>query len=270
MIRATCVPPGYQTKREAICKVVKPYVLVNLPQELEIFNGLAEYFTREHDFYQLGTIPLAEMFQDIRKALTNEIQIVEEQKNLVLARQYYRKNKNIVVPELYPISTNHVTFMEYISGEKITNAFKGQPEKRAIMAKRLFDVMTRDVIFAKSKDPIFHGDPHAGNVFHVIGNPKNPYQIALLDWGLYGTLPRQERIALMQLILGVQLKDTKRMHDNVGALLENGLPDSPEKVQRIDGIIAEVIQPKQGRTSIDALKSCSCVWSMKGMRPNLA
>lgn len=255
VIRASGIPPSSTVRQEAICKVIKPYALTNLPQELEVIDGLAAYFTREHDFYQLGSMPLVEIFKDVRKALTNEINIVDEQQNLLRARQYYKNNKNIVVPELYPCSTNHVTVMEYITGEKITSAFEGDPAQRAIMAKRLYDVMTSDVIFAKSKEPIFHGDPHAGNVFHVTNNPKNPYQIALLDWGLYGTFPRKDRIALMQLILGVQLKDAKRLHDNVGALLEDGLPQSPEKLQKIDALIAVVIQPKEGRTSFDALES---------------
>ena len=254
VIRATGVPPGSHVRKEAICKVLKPYALTNLPQELEILDGLAGYFTTEHDYYQLGSMPLVEMFKEVRKALTNEINIVDEQHNLAAARKYYHNNKNVVVPELFPVSTNHFTVMEFIHGEKITSAFKGQPEKRAIMAKRLFDVMTRDVIFASSKNPIFHGDPHAGNVYHVTDDPKNPYKIGLLDWGIYGTFPRKDRIALMQLILGIQFKDAKRLHNNVGALLENGLPESPEKLQRIDAIINEVLQPKEGRTGFDALQ----------------
>ena len=254
VIRATWVPPGSHESREAICKVIKPYVLVNLPQELDIIDGLAGYFTDTHDFYELGTMPLVEMFQEVKKALTDETKVVDEQQNLVRARQYYKNNREVVVPELFPISTNHVTFMQYISGEKITSAFEGQPAKRAIMARRLADLMTRDVIFASSKVPIFHGDPHAGNVYHVTGNAKDPYQIALLDWGLYGTFPREDRVALMQLILGVQLKDAKRLHNNVGGMLANGMPADPQKVQQIDAIIGRVLHPTERRTSFEALE----------------
>ncbi len=253
VIRVTCVPPGSPVKVDAICKVIKPYALVNLPLELEILDQLASYFTRQHDFYQLGSMPLVQMFKDTKKALTDEINIVNEQQNLARAGQYYRDDKNVVVPELYPISTNHVTFMKYITGEKITSAFEGQPKERAILAKRLFDVMTSDVIFAKSKDSIFHGDPHAGNVFHVTGDAQNRYRIALLDWGLYGTFPREERVALMQLVLGVLLKDAKRLHKNVGALLENGMPQSPEEVKTIDAIISHVLEPNERGTSFDVL-----------------
>jgi predicted unusual protein kinase regulating ubiquinone biosynthesis (AarF/ABC1/UbiB family) len=88
----------------------------------------------------------------------------------------------------------------------------------------------------------------------LTGDPKNPYQIALLDWGLMGTFPRKDRIGLMQLILGVQLGDAKRLHNNVGTLLADGLPNSPEKLQKIDALIAEVIKPKAGRGSFDAMQ----------------
>ncbi len=254
IIRATTMPPGGTVRRQAICKVVKPYVLVNMPEDLSIINGLAEYFTVNHDFYQLGSMPLVEIFKELGKSLADEINITDEQKNFIRAREYYRGSKKVVVPEIFPISTSHVTFMEFIAGEKITSAFPGDTRQRAIMANRLSDVLTGDVIFSSKSEAIFHGDPHPGNVYHITGDPKNPYLISLLDWGLMGTFPRKDRLALMQLILGVGLADAKRLHNNVGALLEHGLPSSPEKVQKIDALIAEIIKPKAGRGSFDALE----------------
>jgi ubiquinone biosynthesis protein len=254
VIRASTIPPGGTVRRQAICKVVKPYVLAYMPEDLAIIKGLASYFTVNHDFYQLGSMPLVEVFQELGKSLADEINITDEQQNFIRAREYYRNSKKVVVPEIFPISTKHVTFMEFIAGEKITSAFQGDTKQRAIMARRLSDVMTGDVIFSSKPVAIFHGDPHPGNVYHVTGDPKNPYLIALLDWGLMGTFPRKDRIALMQLILGVQLADSKRLHNNVGALLDHGLPTSPEKLQKIDALIAEVIKPKPGRGSFDALQ----------------
>jgi ubiquinone biosynthesis protein len=253
-IRATYIPPASSIRQEMLFKVVKPYVLLYLPEDLSILDGIAEYFTVQHEFYRLGSMPLVEVFKEIRKSLTNEINIKVEQQNFIRARQYYMKSKKVLVPEILPISNNHVTAMQFVVGEKIINAFKGDPAKRAIMAKRLSEVMTGDVIFSSTPEAIFHGDPHPGNVYHALGDNKNPYQIALLDWGLMGTFPRKDRIALMQLILGVQLADAKRLRQNVGALLENGLPQSPEKLQKIDALIAQVIVPKAGRGSFDTLQ----------------
>jgi ubiquinone biosynthesis protein len=254
VIKASTIPPGSTVRRPGICKVVKPYVLVNMPEDLLIITGLADYFTVNHDFYQFGSMPLVEMFQELAKALSNEINVTDEQQNFIRAREYYKGSKKVAVPEIFSISTPHVTFMEFMKGEKITSSFPGDAKQRAIMAKRLSDVLTGDVIFAKKSEAIFHGDPHPGNVLHITSDPKNPYLIGLLDWGLMGTFPRKDRLALMQLILGVQLHDAKRLHNNVGALLDHGLPADSQKVQKIDALIAEVIKPKEGRGSFDTLE----------------
>ena len=252
-IRATYIPPGTSARQQMIFKVVKPYVLAYLPEDLAIIDGLAEYFTVNHDFYNLGNLPLVDLFKEIRKALTNEINIVAEQKNFIRAREYYKGNNKVLIPEILPISNSHVTAMQFVSGEKITSAFKGDQRQRSIMAVRLSNVMTGDVIFSPKSEAIFHGDPHPGNVYRVTGNPKDPYQIALLDWGLMGVFPRADRQALMQLILGVQMSDAKRLRKNVGALVEGGLPNDPAKLQKVDALVAEVVKPKPGRGSFDAL-----------------
>ena len=136
---------------------------------------------------------------------------------------------------------------------------KGKPAERAIIARRLADLMTRDVIFASSKAPVFHGDPHAGNVFHVTGNSSDPYQIALLDWGLYGTFPREDRVALMQLILGVQLKDAKRLHNNVGGLLAGGMPADPQRYSESMRSSPGFSIRRNGARRLERLKNC---WSV--------
>jgi ubiquinone biosynthesis protein len=250
-IRATYVPPGTTARQQMIIKVVKPYVLAYMPEDLAIIDGLAEYFTVNHDFYNLGKLPLVDIFREIRKALTNEINIVDEQKSFATARAYYKGNNKVVVPEIFPISTNHITAMQFIAGEKITSAFKGDQRQRSIMATRLSEVMTGDVIFSKKPDAIFHGDPHPGNVYHVLNNPKYPYQIALLDWGLMGVFPRADRMALMQLLIGASMSDAKRLRKNVGALVEGGLPNDPARLQKVDALVAEVLKP--GRGSFDVL-----------------
>ncbi len=253
VIRATCIPPGASKRRDAICKVIKPYVLTSLPEDLSIVDGLAVFFAEQHDFYQLGSIPLVEMFHEIKKSLSNEIKTVEEQQNLVRAGKYYRGNHKILIPELFPLSNEHVTFMEFVHGEKIATAFPNDARQRAVMARRLSDALTFDVIFSSKRESLFHGDPHSGNVFHVSKDSKDPYRIALLDWGLCGAFRREDRMALVQLMLGVRLRDAKRLRNHVGVLLEHGLPSSPEQLRPIDAIISEVLKPKIRRSSFDAI-----------------
>ncbi len=119
----------------------------------------------------------------MKAALSSEIRISDEQTNLASAEAYYADNPRIHVPRLHPLSTENVTAMEFVVGDKITDAHLGRPDARREMARRLSDVLTIDVIFASEEEAIFHGDPHAGNVFHISEDATDPYQIALLDWG---------------------------------------------------------------------------------------
>jgi len=264
VIRGTFVPPGGSNKQEMVCKVVKPYVLKGMPEELAIFDGLAHFFSQHRDYYHIYGIPLVEMFQDIRKALSSEIQIVQEQQNLKRAAEYYRGNPKIEIPELYTFSTEHLTCMEFVRGTKIPNAFIGDTERRAIMARRLSDALTGDVIFSPQEEALFHGDPHAGNVYHVDDDPKDPYRIALLDWGLYGVFHRQQRKDLMQLIMGIKFGDSKRLRNHVGALIEGGQPKSPEQLRKIDQIVAEVLKPAQRRSVFDGLSELTLELAKEG------
>jgi len=266
VIRGTFVPPGESTPQDMVCKVVKPYVLTGLPEELTIFDGLTAYFSQHRDYYHIYGIPVSEMFQDIKKALSSEIQIVQEQHNLKRAWEYYRNNPKIEVPELYPFSNEHLTFMEFIHGVKIANAFPGDPTRRAIMARRLSDALTLDVMFSPREEALFHGDPHSGNVFHVNDDKKDPYRIALLDWGLYGVFPRQQRKDLMQLILGIKLADAKRLRNHVSALIDGRKPESPQELKRIDEIIAELIKPKVRRSVFDGLEELTLELAKEGYK----
>ncbi len=244
VIRATLAGTDEDGEESIVFKVVKPYVLESLPRELEILDQLSLFFEENSSVYGLGDVPLSDTFRDVKTALSSEIRIVDEQRNLRLAETYYADNTAIRVPHLYPISTENVTAMEFVVGNKITDAHLGQPAARKEMAERLSDALTIDVIFSRAEEAIFHGDPHAGNVFHISEDASDPYQIALLDWGLYGSFPRAQREQLVQLVLGVHLGNTKRIENNVGALIEEWPPASDTEYDTIKEIVAEVVEQK--------------------------
>ena len=255
VIEVSLTLPGESRARKAVCKVIKPKAEKGLLEELEIFEQLTFYVMEHGDYYGLGDTPLAQMFADIRDALAREIQVVQEQQNLVSAHEYYSKNPKILVPAVYPLSTEKVTFMEFVEGEKITEAFPGDRRLRKIMARRLSDVLTYEVLFSKAERAIFHGDPHAGNVFHVTGHGTDPYQIALLDWGLAGSFDRNQRESLVQLLLGLYLNDSKRLRNHAGVLIEGGLPSSQTARRRIDAIVESSLQSRSTQDSFAVLQS---------------
>ncbi|HSR66322.1 MAG TPA: AarF/UbiB family protein [Acidobacteriota bacterium] len=245
VIRASLVLPDEERPRQAVCKVIKDYAVRALEEDLDIMLGLARHFEKHSRHYGLGNVPLSEMFREVHSALLREVQVVEEQKNLRRAHEYYDGQPKVKVPRIYPPSTDRVTFMEFIEGGKITSAYPGNPGARKALAKQLNDILILDVLFSRQDPALFHGDPHAGNVFYYEGSEEEPgrplHRIALLDWGLAGTLPREQRKQVIQLLLGVYLKDADRLRENAPALVEGGIPDTPEDRVRVDAIVTSTL-----------------------------
>lgn len=241
VIRGTCVEPGETEREEFVAKVVKPYAQTGIPEEMDIISGLIDISVKHASFYELEGFNLKDFFEEIRANLEDEIQIVQEQENFRSAYKYYRNRKGVVVPEIYDLSTKNVTFMQFLKVRKITDAYPDDPKRRAILARKLARLMSYESIFSKQDVALFHGDPHAGNVMHVYDDPRDPYKIALLDWGLMGRFPREQRIQLVQLSLALKHRNRKRLLKNVGALLRDGLPDDPQKREEIASLVDEML-----------------------------
>ena len=242
VIRATLIEPGEQITQQSVCKVLKPYATTGLQEELEILQSAIQNLQDNGEFYDIGAAPIVELFQDVRDALAKEIQVPEEQQNLSRAAEYYKDQKEILIPEIYAFSTPTVTCMQFVNGVKITDAFPGNPDARAKLAERLSDALTFDVIFSEKEDALFHGDPHAGNVLHVVDDPAVPYRIALIDWGVSEEFPKAQRKQLIQLLVGLTLGDPKRLANNLSALVELEDPSSEQEKETgdlVDRVLAE-------------------------------
>ena len=248
ILKGSVKVPESGENHDVVFKIIKPYVLKNLPEELVVFDQVTGFFQKNMSHYAVGNIPIADLFRDIRTALSKEIQISQEEENLGRAWEYYRNNPKIQVPRPYSISTSHVIVMDFVMGEKISSSFPSDPAKRRIMAERLSEVLTSEVVFSSKQESLFHGDPHAGNIFHVLNDQKDPYKIGLLDWGLSGMFPRTQRRELVQLFLGVYLGDFKRLRNNVTALIEGDLPKDPDKLARIDLAVRDTISNRKVNT----------------------
>ena len=209
---------GDAPRAVAVSKILKPYAVKNLGEELEILSKIVAYLGDSGGAYGLGAASLSELFVEVRDALAQEIRVTEEQSNLRRAKTYFEADPSVVTPEVLDCSTTNATFMDFIEGIKITDAYPALPDKRRRVAERLSDVMTYDVLFSKAPQALFHGDPHAGNVL-VSPSSEDPYRLGLIDWGLAATLERPQRIGLIQLILGLYLNDRERLAENIDALV---------------------------------------------------
>jgi ubiquinone biosynthesis protein len=246
VIHGSFLPSGESKRRGFVCKVVKPYVQSGLPEEMRSIGRVITLVTEFEDFYNIKGFDLKDFFADIRAQLEREIKVSEEQAHFRKAFAFYKDHKGVKVPEIFPFSTEHVTFMEFLNVQKLTDSFVGDTASRRVLADRLVTLMTFDALFSKQKTSIFHGDPHAGNIMRIKDDPRDPYKLALLDWGLMGEFPREQRMEMVQLDLAYGQKNKKRMVENIGSLIQGGLPKDPEKMARIEEIVGQAVKVKGG------------------------
>ena len=245
VVAASYRDPETGREERAACKVLKPRAVAALGEDLTIIDAALVFLEEHADFYGLGAAPLVDIFKEIREALSREIQVTDERANLVRAALYYEDDPKILIPKVLDFSTTHATCMEFIKGGKITEAFPGDEKKRAKLARRLSDALTFDVLFSDEDVALFHGDPHAGNVFHVEDGGPDPYRIALLDWGLAAEFTREEREKMIQLTLGLYLSHAKRLANNADVLVD-WTPETEEDRLEMRATVEQVLDEGAG------------------------
>jgi len=261
VVEARYRAPGSEAVERAACKVLKPRAVAALAEDLELIDRVLAYLERYAGFYGIGDTPLVDIFHEIREGLSREVQVSDERKNLIRAREYYGDDPGILVPAVLSFSTENVTCMEFVAGVKVTDALLDSPRDRAELARRLSDALTYDVIFSPKDPALFHGDPHAGNVFHSPSS-SDPYRIALLDWGLAAEFTLEERKQLAQLMLGLYLKDEKRLANHAAVLVE---PD-PEDRARIRAAAAAVVEGSESQEMFALLDELLTELAREGFR----
>jgi ubiquinone biosynthesis protein len=118
--------------------------------------------------------------------------------------------------------------MEYIPGDKVTEASNMEESMRRRMAESMVSNLVARPLWSMDEQAFFHADPHAGNLLRT---PDG--RLAVLDWSLLTTLSRQERTHLMQILLGVLRLDVLA----ICRALENlaTRPPDPQKLQCVVG-----------------------------------
>ncbi|MEO5356937.1 MAG: AarF/UbiB family protein [Nitrospirae bacterium YQR-1] len=193
---------------EGVFKTLRPGVSKKLKEEVGILDKMAEFFVQNREKYEMPEFKFIETFADIKEALLREIYLINEQVNLKRAKDFYKTDKRIRVPEPFHFSVPAVTAMERIRGVKVTEAGLNQSQKKKC-AGLLFDCFFFNTLFSTEETAIFHGDPHAGNIFLVFSETAEGgvADVALLDWSLTGELTTEQRAIMLKLVISIALRD---------------------------------------------------------------
>lgn len=93
------------------------------------------------------------------------------------------------------------------------------------LATRLFRLLILEPLFAPDEVAVFHGDPHAGNLFCDAKEGTAP-ALGFLDWSQAGHLGRAVRETLVQMAMGTMTDEPGRVLAAVRRLQTAGMADT--------------------------------------------
>ena len=255
---AVVLPFTWQDKeshepRHGVFKVLRPGAEERLHEELEIWAELGAFLEERCEHHGLPTLDYRETLDSVRRLLKQEVHFEREQKHLTEAADFYAQDANVIIPRLLPFCSSRITAMERVFGDKITDVKIGS-RNRIRLADRVFDALVARPFWTPAEVCHFHADPHAGNLFCT---PDE--RLAIFDWTLVGRLTKEQRVDLVQIVLGgITLNETRicravsrlgrtqpdesLLRDRVGAALrevrQGCLPGFDWSQRLLDGIAA--------------------------------
>jgi ubiquinone biosynthesis protein len=196
-----------------VLKVLKPHVQEQLEEELAIWSDLAAFVDERCKCEGLPLLRCTEIFQTVRELLANEVRLDLEQLHLKEAARFYANSEAIQIPVLFPYSTPRITAMERVFGTRVTDTEHLAYGARKKLAGLLLKELVAKPIWNTEPRAIFHGDPHAGNLFYT-----DDGRLAILDWSLAGYLDKTEREQTAQIVLGALNLDANRIVRAIAAM----------------------------------------------------
>ncbi len=231
--------------RPVVMKMVKPEIKQNMADELALWGVLGNYLDDNKELWGLGDFQFKGIINQVSWLLQNEVDLSLEQANLDRVGAYFSADDTVIIPERLDASTPNMTAMTRIDGNKITDVeHLTNKEQRRIARKVAQECILRPIIDF-SKESVFHGDPHAGNMAYVFdGWTPN---LIFYDWGMVGRLSRLERFSIMLMIAGLTMKNEKAVFYAVDIMVRGQVTKSKILKKNVRKIVADVINNREKR-----------------------
>jgi ubiquinone biosynthesis protein len=200
---------------EGVLKVLKPGIEERLALELELLTRVGAHLDERCEELQIPRLDYEDLFLQIREKLRNEVCLDGEQRHLAQASILFADDAKIHIPALREYCTPRITAMERIHGVKVTDHRLDSLRERRRLVETMVGALISRPIFSTTTQAMFHGDPHAGNLFFT-----DDGRLAILDWSLVGSLDDRQRIGLIQIMVAAVALDRGRIASVIESLSE--------------------------------------------------
>jgi ubiquinone biosynthesis protein len=240
VVRFTWLNPESHRREPGVFKVLKPHIPACYAQDMKMLGQLAQSLARKHRAAGTNLGRLSEMLTEIRLLLEREVDFPREQATLKEALSEYRSLRGVRVPRLIPLlSTATISALTFEPGTKVTQVRRLPSTVRTNVAERLAKALLAVPALSRDPDPIFHADPHAGNLLY----DKRRNDLVILDWALTERLARKQRKNVVLLVLMLMLRDASGMSKAIEQLCQLDATDEHAlRVIRkhIDDVLSEL------------------------------
>ena len=220
---------------EVVVKVQYPGVEETVKQDLQNLKALLQTFTLIGRDVMRQKVDESDVYRELEERLHEELDYVNEAKNIALFQKMFRDDDEVIIPQVYPdFSARRVLTMTLVEGYPFTDILSPGVDQtlKDWVALKYFRVLWRQIF----EFGILHTDPHPGN-YLVTFHPK----LAILDFGSVRIFPEDIRKAYHQLAKAILARDEATMADCFVRLGFGDAGESPEPLVRIMYVIFEPV-----------------------------
>jgi predicted unusual protein kinase regulating ubiquinone biosynthesis (AarF/ABC1/UbiB family) len=221
--------------KEVVVKVQYPGVDQTVSEDLKNIKALLRTFALIGRDVMRQNIDPSDVYRELEERLHEELDYVNEAKNIALFQKMFRDDDEIIIPQVYlDYSSRRVLTMSRIEGYPFADILGPgvDQELKDWVALKYFRTVWRQIF----EFGVLHTDPHPGN-YLVTFHPK----LAILDFGSIRVFPEPIRQAYHHLARAILARDEAKMADCFVQLgfLDKG--DDPKAMVRIMHIIFEPV-----------------------------
>ena len=191
------------TGAHVVIKVQRPRIPQTIAADLDVLRDLAHlaerYIAEWRLFQPIGLV------EEFAHTITKELDFRQERRNLERCALLFADDPTVLIPKAYAeLSTSRVLTMAYVKGTKISDrdALLRAGHNPHTVATHGANALLKQIFV----HGFFQGDPHPGN---LIVMPNNV--IAILDYGMFGSIDTDTREQLATLLLGVVQRNASKM-----------------------------------------------------------
>ena len=179
------------------CKLQYPDMESAVTADLNQFKIILNLFEKYNK-----VIKTKKIFSEIKDRLVEEIDYVNEIKNINIFEKIFKFNKFVNIPKIYrSSSTKRLITMSWLEGQSLDNIFLNSKNKKELSERIAINIFNAWYM-PFYKFCVIHGDPHFGNYTF-----KKNGDINLFDFGCVRFFPINFVKAVLNLYYALEKKD---------------------------------------------------------------